>query len=206
MHDVVHDVAIFIGSKEKHCSLRSLEASPMDSSSKDSSRSCNRMSIDISIKNARLSVGKDYLNLRLLMILNSADSKSCEGFDADVICFTGMEKLNVLYLSSINIRSFPQTLDLLKQLATLHLEYCKVEDISVVGELTCLEILCVQHCGNIKELPAHIGRLNHLRVLELHSCKNLERIFVCVVSSLVGLEELKIIKWFDKWETEGNRS
>ncbi|XP_073039896.1 probable disease resistance protein At4g27220 [Primulina eburnea] len=206
MHDVVRDVAIFIGSKEKHGSLKSLEASPMDSSSKDSSPNCNRMSVDISIKNAKLPIGTDFPNLRLLMIMNSADSESSEGFEANVICFKGMEKLNVLYFSSINIVSLPQTLDLLLQLRTLHLEYCKVEDISVVGELTCLEILSVQHCDNIKELPAHIGRLNQLRVLELESCKNLERIDVGVISSLVGLEELKIIKCFDKWETEGNQS
>lgn len=83
---------------------------------------------------------------------------------------------------------------------------CEVEDISLVGELASLEILIIHYCCNIKELPVHAGRLNNLRVLELDSCRRLKRIAPGVISSLVGLEELKIINCFDKWESKENQS
>ncbi|XP_073020554.1 disease resistance protein At4g27190-like isoform X2 [Primulina eburnea] len=54
MHDVVRDVAIFIGSEENKGFLN---VSSMELSSKDSSRNCNWMSADISIANAKLPVG-----------------------------------------------------------------------------------------------------------------------------------------------------
>ncbi|XP_073305936.1 disease resistance protein At4g27190-like isoform X2 [Primulina huaijiensis] len=199
MHDVVRDVAIFIGSKEKQGFLNVC--------SMDSSRNCNWMSVDISnIANAKLPVGLDFPNLRLLMILNSNYLKFSQGFDVNDICFKGMEELTVLYFSHPNFQSLPSSLEFLKKLRKLHLHYCEVKDISVVGELASLEILRVWRCNKIEELPADVGKLKLLRLLELRACEKLKRIVAGVISSLVGLEELKIVGCFNKWEAKGNVS
>ncbi|XP_073021037.1 disease resistance protein At4g27190-like isoform X3 [Primulina eburnea] len=199
MHDVVRDVAIFIGSEEKQGFLNVC--------SMDSSRNCNWMSVEISnIANAKLPVGLDFPNLRLLMILNSNYSEFPEGFDVNDICFKGMEELTVLYFSNQRIKSLPSSLEFLKKLKKLHLKYCEVKDISVVGELASLEILHVWRCNKIEELPANVGGLKFLRLLELRDCEKLERIVAGVISSLVGLEELKIVDCFNKWEAKGNVS
>ncbi|XP_075503622.1 disease resistance protein At4g27190-like [Primulina tabacum] len=203
MHDVVRDVAIFIGSKEKQGFLN---VSSMDLSSKDSSRNCNWMSVDISIVNAKLPVGLDFPNLRLLMILNSNYSELPEGFEVNDICFKGMEELTVLYFSHQNFQSLPSSLEFLKKLRKLHLYFCKVKDISIVGELASLKILHVWRCNEIEELPANVGELKFLRLLELRDCEKLKRIVAGVISSLVGLEELKIVGCFNKWEAKGNVS
>ncbi|XP_073144624.1 probable disease resistance protein At4g27220 isoform X2 [Henckelia pumila] len=197
MHDVIRDVAIYIGMKERRGFLKSLEVSSMPSWNQDSSSNCEWMSIDISKENAKLPTWSDFPNLRLLMMLNSADSKFPEGFDVN---FEGMEELVVLYFSGISLPSLPTNLKLLKNLATLHLEGCAVKNISILGELASLIIVRVHKCEDIEELPADIGRLNRLRVLELISCERLARIVGGVISSLVGLEELKIIHSFDGWE------
>lgn len=48
--------------------------------------------------------------------------------------------------------------------------------------------------------------MNCLRLLELSGCESLKRIVAGVISSLVGLEELKIVDSFDKWEAKGDQS
>ncbi|XP_073305089.1 probable disease resistance protein At4g27220 isoform X7 [Primulina huaijiensis] len=199
MHDVVRDVAIFIGSKEKKGFLNVC--------SMDSSRNCNWMSVEISnIANANFPVGLDFSNLRLLMILNSTYSEFPEGFDVHVICLKGMEELTVLYFSNQNFQSLPSSLEFLKKLRKLHLENCEVKDISIVGVLASLEILRVWRCDEIEELPANVGELKFLKLLELRDCEKLKRIVAGVISSLVGLEELKIVGCFNKWEAKGNVS
>ncbi|XP_073019599.1 disease resistance protein At4g27190-like isoform X2 [Primulina eburnea] len=199
MHDVVRDVAIFIGSKEKQGFL--------NVSSMDSSRNCNWMSVEISnIANAKLPVGLDFPNLRLLMLLNSSYNEFPEGFDVNVICFERMKELTVLYFSNQNFQSLPSSLEFLKKLRKLYLENCEVKDISIVGVLASLEILRVWRCYEIEELPADVGELKSLRLLELTDCYKLKRIVAGVISSLVGLEELKIVNSFDKWEAKGNVS
>ncbi|XP_073305047.1 disease resistance protein At4g27190-like isoform X2 [Primulina huaijiensis] len=198
MHDVVRDVAIFIGSKEKQGFL--------DVCSMDSSRNCNWMSVEISnIANAKLPVGLDFPNLRLLMILNSNYSEFPKGFDVNDICFKGMEELTVLYFSHQNFQLLPSSLKFLKKLRKLNLENCKVKDISIVGELASLEILQIRWCEYVEELPADVGGLKFLRLLELRNCQKLKRIVAGVISSLVGLEELKIVGcFFHRWEAKGN--
>ncbi|XP_073305094.1 disease resistance protein At4g27190-like isoform X2 [Primulina huaijiensis] len=199
MHDVVRDVAIFIGSKEKQGFLNAC--------SMDSSRNCNWMSLEISnIANAKLPVGLDFPNLRLLMLLNSNYSEFPKGFVVSDICFKGMKELTVLYFSHQNFQSLPSSLEFLKKLRKLHLENCEVKDISIVGVLASLEILCVWRCHEIEELPANVGELKFLRLLELRNCLELRRIVAGVISSLVGLEELKIVNCFNKWEAKGNVS
>ncbi|XP_073020552.1 disease resistance protein At4g27190-like isoform X1 [Primulina eburnea] len=140
------------------------------------------------------------------MLLNSNYYEFPEGFDVNVICFKGMKELTVLYFSHQNFQSLPSSLKFLKKLRKLHLYCCKVKDISVVGELASLEILRVLRCNKIEELPADVGELKFLRLLELRDCEKLKRIVAGVISSLVGLEELKIVGCFNKWEAKGNVS
>ncbi|KAI7990978.1 putative disease resistance protein [Camellia lanceoleosa] len=79
----------------------------------------------------------------------------------------------------------------------------KFDNISVIGKLLNLEILCF-YDSNIEELPEEIGGLVNLKLLDLTDCYELKRIAPGVISSLVQLQELylgdpcEII-----WEREG---
>ncbi|KAL7102217.1 hypothetical protein ACP275_08G105200 [Erythranthe tilingii] len=87
---------------------------------------------------------------------------------------------------------------MLKYLRTLVLFYCKsLKTISIVWELSNLEILGCQLCPSIEE-----GGLRCLKQLEFTSCSKLKRIKSGVISGLVELEELNIVKSFDEWGVE----
>ncbi|KAK6124821.1 hypothetical protein DH2020_041437 [Rehmannia glutinosa] len=114
--------------------------------------------------------------------------------------FDGMRELNVLVLSDINIKSVSSSFHLLIKLQTLHLHSCSVKRISMVGQLVNLEILSVYDCHGIEVLPAEIGLLSRLRLLELYQCKNLKKIAPGVISSLFLMEELKMRGSFAQWQ------
>ncbi|KAK6125200.1 hypothetical protein DH2020_041066 [Rehmannia glutinosa] len=114
--------------------------------------------------------------------------------------FDGMIELNVLVLSDINIKSVSSSFHLLIKLQTLHLHSCSVKKISMVGQLVNLEILSFYECHGIEVLPAEIGLLSRLRLLELYQCKNLKKIAPGVISSLFLLEELKMRGSFAQWQ------
>ncbi|KAG8362605.1 hypothetical protein BUALT_Bualt12G0011700 [Buddleja alternifolia] len=119
--------------------------------------------------------------------------------------FEAIKELNVLSLEYFSFRSFPQTMELQKNLLTLNLKSCTdLESISIVGQLLNLQILRCCRCHSITELPAEIGGLIHLRLLEFSYCHCLKRIAAGVISSLVRLEELKMIGSFKGWEAEKN--
>ncbi|THF99838.1 hypothetical protein TEA_013414 [Camellia sinensis var. sinensis] len=117
----------------------------------------------------------------------------------DLINIQGMKEVKVLALSNM-YSSLPTSLQCLTKLRTLSLFRCRLidDDISIIGALENLEIL--RFGGSyIKELPKEIiGRLAHLKVLDLLGCV-LERIYPGVLSSLLKLEELYVGSIFDSW-------
>ncbi|KAL8522880.1 hypothetical protein ACS0TY_013002 [Phlomoides rotata] len=183
MHDVVRDVAIFIASNEKQLIKRS------DTSTWISPFLGERI---------ELAKGLTFPNLRLLMVDESALEESG-------IRFEGMNELNVLSIMAPPLRSLPDTTRCLKNLRTLILQYCSLKTLCFVGELENLEILICRDCDNVEELPSETARLKRLKLLEISDCEAVKKIGPGVISSLDKLEELKIVKSFDKWEADDEK-
>ncbi|GFY93719.1 hypothetical protein Acr_09g0001650 [Actinidia rufa] len=80
---------------------------------------------------------------------------------------------------------------------------------TVLKDLPCkLEMLSLQG-SDIKVLPLEIGRLTHLRLLDLRDCVHLKVIPHGVISNLTFLEELYFSSAFNQWDkkkTSGNVS
>ncbi|KAL9297882.1 hypothetical protein ACSQ67_023778 [Phaseolus vulgaris] len=104
--------------------------------------------------------------------------------------FVQMKELKVLSLGGLNCTpSLPPSLSLLTDLQAFYLCKCMLEDIATVGEITSLEILSLEK-SELKELPAEIGGLSNLRLLDLTDCSTLGGIPGNVISRLTSLEEL----------------
>ncbi|KAL8494214.1 hypothetical protein ACS0TY_025134 [Phlomoides rotata] len=115
--------------------------------------------------------------------------------------------MHVLSICYYKLISLPHTIQLLENIQTLIFYGCEsLEDISVVGQLTCLEILCCDGCQRIKELPVEIRRLNKLKLLHIWGCGNM-RIAAGIISSLTSLEELTLmLKIHVEWVGSGGEN
>ncbi|XP_057446714.1 disease resistance protein RPS2-like [Lotus japonicus] len=120
--------------------------------------------------------------------------------------FVLMKELKVLSLGGVNCTpSLPPSLGLLTNLQSLSLFKCMLEDISIVGQIPTLEILNLEN-SELKELPAEIGEMTHLRLLYLTDCSTLGEIPCNLLSSLTSLEELYMGNCNIQWEAEGNEN
>ncbi|KAM5572916.1 disease resistance protein [Rosa sericea] len=129
-----------------------------------------------------------------------------EGLDAASVeipsnFFSEMLKLKVLGLTKVDMLSLPSSLQLLKNVQTLCLEDCELEDVANVGHLSNLQILSFAR-SNIKKLPEEIGQLIRLRWLDLSDCARLVVISPNVISRLERLEDLTLRNVFLEWEAE----
>ncbi|GAY66521.1 hypothetical protein CUMW_249360 [Citrus unshiu] len=113
--------------------------------------------------------------------------------------FKGTEGLKVLNFTRIHFSSLPSSLGCLINLQTLCLDYCRLKDIAIVGQLKKLEILSLVY-SDIKQLPLEIGRLTRLQLLDLSNCWSLELIPPNVISKLSRLEELFMHNSFSQWD------
>ncbi|THG09289.1 hypothetical protein TEA_000381 [Camellia sinensis var. sinensis] len=111
--------------------------------------------------------------------------------------YGGMKELKALSMLNLYIEgSLPTSLQWLTNLRSLSLCKCGlINDVSVIGALENLEILSFEGT-EIEELPKEIGRLSHLKLLDLMRC-GVERICPGVLSSLSKLEELYLGSSFD---------
>ncbi|GAY67268.1 hypothetical protein CUMW_255230, partial [Citrus unshiu] len=84
-------------------------------------------------------------------------------------------------------------------LQTLCLDGCRLNEITIIGQLRKLEILSFRD-SDVKELPLVIGQLTRLQLLDLSNCSSLVVIAPNVISKLSRLEELYIGNSFSQWE------
>ncbi|XP_061348711.1 disease resistance protein RPS2-like [Gastrolobium bilobum] len=120
--------------------------------------------------------------------------------------FVEMRELKVLSLGGMNCSpSLPTSLGLLTNLQALNLCKCMLEDIAVVGEIKRLEILNLEK-SEFRELPAEIGQIFHLRLLDLTDCSALGVIPSNLISSLSSLEELYMGNCNIQWEVNGSEN
>ncbi|GMP86384.1 hypothetical protein CsSME_00039177 [Camellia sinensis var. sinensis] len=210
MHDVVRDVAISIASREEHSFL--VRCDKVLKEWPEKNRLQKNTVISLKVNDMHWLPGNlEFPNLQLLQLDCNAGLPPISSYDLNKgmekvkvqetpdSFYQGMKEVKVLALSNM-YSSLPTSLQCLTKLRTLSLFRCRLidDDISIIGALENLEIL--RFGGSyIKELPKEIiGRLAHLKVLDLLGCV-LERIYPGVLSSLLKLEELYVGSIFDSW-------
>nr|XP_004299759.2 PREDICTED: disease resistance protein At4g27190-like isoform X2 [Fragaria vesca subsp. vesca] len=200
MHDLIHDVAKRISSRDQHV----LIVSGGDEFKKwpDMKEFCEKCTM-ISIEMASIPKLPEVLRCRELKLL-VLNATVMDYYSLEIPCnfFKEMTKLKVLDLTSLSIPALPPSLQFLKSLKTLCLDACTLGDIALIGHLENLEILSFLR-SEFKELPKEIGQLTHLRLLDLTGCSQLELIAPGIISNLKRLEELRMGNSFNRWETEG---
>lgn len=200
MHDVIYDVASQIASSiEPFFSVQRrgrLNGWPK----MDSLKRCHSIFLPWCYID-ELPEGLECPELKIL-VLNSLENylKVPKNF------LDGMRELKVLDLAGFDCcPSPPPSLSHLTNLRSLYLYQCMLEDITIVTELTNLEILSLKN-SEIKKLPQKTTQLTNLRLLDLTSCSGLTVIPANVLSSLTCLEELYMGDCFIQWEVEGRQS
>ena len=196
MHDVVHDVATLIASKDHNMIIVRDDDGLKETLDGDVLKRCKEFSIRGGHFH-ELPNEMECPELRFLCVNGGDRSLHIpENF------FQGMERLKVLDFTQMQISSLPSSLPLVKNLRTLCLDGCVLDDIAVIGELKNLVILSLLG-SHISKLPREIGLLTHLRLLDLSDCSKLKVIPPNVLSSLMELEELYMGNSFVQWEAEG---
>ncbi|WCJ22620.1 Disease resistance protein (CC-NBS-LRR class) family [Euphorbia peplus] len=190
MHDLVHNFAITIASKDQPVITSNRVRDWPDS---DILENC----VAMVLTDGKVPQYSEALNCHRLrfFLLNNGDLSLEIGNNF----FGGMKGLRVLTLKNAYFSSLPLSLQFLKDLQTLCLDSCVLEDVTLIGELKKLQVLSVVNC-NIVCLPREIGNLSHLKLLDLKDCSCLELIEPNVLSSLTRLEELYLENSFVKWE------
>ncbi|GFZ04920.1 hypothetical protein Acr_17g0004920 [Actinidia rufa] len=223
MHDMVRDLAIGIASRGNITFLvrtgLGLKEWPNMETFEDS-MCISLMTSDIK----KLPVGLKCPKLQMLLLGGN------EGFEEFPEAFLrGMPELRVLDLServgarsllpvssfSVNMSVLPSILSVLpsiltlshsrpflEHLRTLHLDRCKLGNISILGKLKMLEVLSF-FGSDIEILPREIGELSNLRLLDLTFCQYLRIVPANVISRLSRLEELYMGCSFKRWALKG---
>ncbi|XP_044486364.1 probable disease resistance protein At4g27220 [Mangifera indica] len=197
MHDIIHAVAVSIASAEKLMfniqNVTDLKEVLGERISKDSTA----ISLPYRNINDDLPERLGYPKLKLFFLFGKNRSPQI----ADAF-FEKTKELRVLSLHELRLLPLPSSISFLKNLQTLFLKSCILEDIRILGELSKLVILSLVE-SNIEELPIEIGQLTRLKLLDLSNCLNLKYIATNVISSLSQLQELYMGNSFVEWEVEG---
>ncbi|XP_028780986.1 disease resistance protein At4g27190-like [Neltuma alba] len=192
MHDIVHEVAVSIASRDQHvCKIR--RADELWPSNEFLQR-CNQ----IILKGCHIPKLPDRLecpNVKLFHLSNKNDSLSVPDY-----FFDGMKKLRVLDLSRMHLPSLPPSFCSLTDLQTLCLDQCALGDLTNIGALTNLQILSFYGSSMIT-WPSELGELTHLRMLDL-TYSGIEIFPSNIISKLTKLEELYLCDTSLRWDQE----
>ncbi|KVI05092.1 hypothetical protein Ccrd_016590 [Cynara cardunculus var. scolymus] len=195
MHDVIRDFAILVASSGENMSLVRHDAQSFGSPEGEPLNPFAAISL-ASTSITELPSGLDCPKLEILLLQFHSDSiKVPSKF------FEGMKELKVLTMSDMPILSLPSSIRSLWKMRTLCLEHCKLRDISLIGDITSLQILSFLG-SNVKRLPEEIGQLTQLRLLDLTDCEELTTIPPKVLSRLSLLESLNMMNSFVNWSGE----
>ncbi|CAK7338489.1 unnamed protein product [Dovyalis caffra] len=197
MHDLVRDVAIQIASSSNEFDFVLKTGTGLKEwpGSFESFEDCTTISL-MGNRLTELREGLVCPQLKVLL-LELKDS-------LDVPCkfFEGMKALEVLSLNGGCLSL--ESLECSTNLQSLQFIECECKDLISLGKLLRLKILGFLGCSSIEELPEEIGELENLRLLDLRSCRRLERIPVNLIGRWKKLEELLIgDKSFTEWGVGG---
>ncbi|KAK9195891.1 hypothetical protein WN943_004019 [Citrus x changshan-huyou] len=200
MHDVVRDIAISIASREQNALTATNEQ--VGGFREWSDESAVKHYTSIVLHDIKANVLPEVVECPQLKLLFIHADKESSSLTIPNNFFKRMIQVRVINLTYMNLLSLPSTLGFLSNLRALSLCYCKLLDISVIGDLKKLEILCLRG-SDIKQLPIEVGQLTWLTLLDLRECRKVEVIPPNVLSNLSHLEELCISRRsFQKWEVE----
>ncbi|CAJ2674375.1 unnamed protein product [Trifolium pratense] len=188
MHDVVRDVVLKIHFREELGIL--VQSNTELNEVKQKQEKCLRLSL---ILNEEIELESDLEcpTLEILQVQSQRENRDKTLWSENFIC--GMTKLKVLYIQNVCIPKTPSHFHASVNLHTLQLEGCDVGDISIIGkEVMKLQILSFAY-SNIEELPAEIGNLRFLKLLDLTGCDYLNFISANVFARLSRLEELYFV-------------
>ncbi|XP_044497328.1 uncharacterized protein LOC123219428 isoform X1 [Mangifera indica] len=197
MHDIIHDVAVSIASTEKFMFNIQNGICLKEVLGEKIPKHSTAISLPYRDIYDKLPQRLEFPKLELFFLfMNNRSLQIPDAF------FEEMKELRVLDLIGFLFFSLPSSLSCLKNLKTLCLDNCLVEDLRILGELSKLEILSFSR-SHIKQLPTEIRRLTRLKLLDLSNCINLKYIAPQVLSCLSQLEELYMGNCFVQWEVEG---
>ncbi|GKV47767.1 hypothetical protein SLEP1_g54633 [Rubroshorea leprosula] len=199
MHDLIHDVAVSITSRDRHGLLLTGDHEPKEWSDRKAMKDFKW----IKLLNANINGLPDEFESRQLSFFCLENNDPSLKIPADF--FKGMQELKVLDLTEMQFTSLPSSICLLKDLHTLCFHSCFLGDISIIGKLKNLKVLTISS-SDIKELPREIRELTLLKLLDLSNCSQLKIIPPCVLANMSGLEELYLGNSFDGWEVEENEN
>ncbi|KAK7305095.1 hypothetical protein VNO77_42995 [Canavalia gladiata] len=114
--------------------------------------------------------------------------------------FEESQLLKVLVLNKFDCSKLPSSLSLLNHLEALSMYNCKLEDLTMIGDLANLRML-VFLGSTIQRLPKQIGKLQKLLLLDLTDTY-LQVIPPNVLSNLTSLEEIYLRNSFCNWKVE----
>ncbi|CAL5349223.1 unnamed protein product [Camellia sinensis] len=193
IHDVVRDVAILIASREEHSFMVRCDEALKEWPEKERHKNY----AVISLRCTGMSKLPDNLEFPKLHLFRLEDNYASKLPNLPDSFHGGMKELKALSMLNVYIKgSLPTSLRWLTNLRSLSLYECGlINDVSVIGALENLEILSFEGT-EIEELPKEIGRLSHLKLLDLLRC-GVKRICPGVLSSLSKLEELYLGSSFD---------
>jgi disease resistance protein RPS2 len=187
VHDVIRDVAIYIGEKQKNYLCRAgLQLKVFPGSPP---QDCKKMSLH---RNQIASVPEDFPCTQLVILILSKNplTRNVQGN-----FLNNLTSLRVLDLSNTQIESVPTSLT---QLRYLDLSNTQIE--SVPTSFTKLEFLALR-CTCIKELPKEIGNLSNLQFLDISECKYLTSL-PTEISQLTSLKRLHLSMGVEKAVTD----
>ncbi|KAK9218359.1 hypothetical protein WN943_006996 [Citrus x changshan-huyou] len=193
MHDVIHVVAVSIAEEELMFNIPNVADvdKKMEETIREGPIAISLPYRDIQELPERLGCPR----LKLLLLFSKRDSS----LQISDLFFEGTEELKVLDFTGIFFSSLPSSLGRLINLQTLCLDGCRLNEITIIGQLRKLEILSFRD-SDVKELPVVIGQLTRLQLLDLSNCSSLVVIAPNVISKLSRLEELYIGNSFSQWE------
>ncbi|KAH9686969.1 Disease resistance protein [Citrus sinensis] len=193
MHDIIHAVAVSIAEEELMFNIPNVAyvEKKMEETIREGPIAISLPYRDIQELPERLGCPR----LELLLLFSKRDSS----LQISDLFFQGTEELKVLDLAGIHFSSLPSSLGRLINLQTLCLDGCRLNEITIIGQLRKLEILSFRD-SDVKELPLVIGQLTRLQLLDLTNCWSLVVIAPNVISKLSRLEELYICNSFSQWE------
>ncbi|KAK3421354.1 hypothetical protein EUGRSUZ_G02007 [Eucalyptus grandis] len=195
MHDLFAEEAISFASTSEWNALVGKKDHGFKDWSKDDLTKCTAISFPY-VGIDELPKKLDCPNVRLLLLLEHNPSlKIPDSF------LESMEKLEVLDFTGLSFTTLPSSIQFLEKLKSLCLDFCYLEDVTVLGKLKGLQFLSFIK-STIARLPKEIRELTALRFLDLTRCAKLKVIELGVLGSLENLEELYMADSFNQWEVE----
>ncbi|KAK4253298.1 hypothetical protein QN277_010621 [Acacia crassicarpa] len=194
MHDIVHEVAVSIASRDQHVFKIGMGGELKKWPSEEFLQRCTQIILHL-CHIPKLPERLECPNIQLFYLYNKNESLS-----VPYSFFAVMKNLKALGLTCMHFPLLPQSFHSLIDLQTLCLDQCGLGDMTNIGALRNLQILSL--CSSsMTTLPSELGQLIHLRMLDLTN-SGIEIFPSNIISKLTKLEELYLGNTSIKWEQE----